>query len=475
MIGFKKKLSDIRIATRLNLIMGGLQTVLLLSLATYTFLVNKKRVEHNVRDTASDRVLFLKTLFNQQLTESYGLQVEEFEESLKQFANEQFAAYLVDADGRIKASGTEDLTAGIGFKNVVEKALKSKQVVESDWLFCQPLAQEDLFVLIQVDYSIIVKELKRLIGIMSISVVVALIVFLWTLAYINRDVVKGIHAAVRQATNIAAGRLAIGNDISKRQDEIGILERAFRDMLVKFNEVVVNIQVKSDKIQEIGAGLGLASEQLSEGASEQASSAEEVSSSMEEMVGNIHQNTSNAENTNANSSTISKAINEGTSMARETAGLMNEVKERLSVMQDLARQTNILALNAAVEAARAGEHGRGFSVVAAEVRKLAEKSRVDAENIIQSVDKGNDFASRTQEYLSSVLPSLKDNADNIEEITAASKEQSIGADQINTALSELNKSTQHNAALASEIENHSQALKSLSDDMQQSIDFFQLD
>jgi len=153
---------------------------------------------------------------------------------------------------------------------------------------------------------------------------------------------------------------------------------------------------------------------------------------------------------------------------------MKQIADKVTIIGDIAFQTNILALNAAVEAARAGEHGRGFAVVAAEVRKLAEKSQIAAGEINALSKSSVQIAEESGKLLASIVPDIQKTARLVQEITAASIEQNSGAEQINNAINQLNQVTQQNAAAAEEMATSTEELSSQSDQLKDMIAFFKV-
>ncbi|MBT0671453.1 HAMP domain-containing protein [Novosphingobium profundi] len=220
--------------------------------------------------------------------------------------------------------------------------------------------------------------------------------------------------------------------------------------------------------------MATSSQQLSEGATEQAASAEEASASMEEMAANIKQNADNAAQTEKIARQSSKDAELSGVAVEKAVEAMRTIAEKISIVQEIARQTDLLALNAAVEAARAGEHGKGFAVVASEVRKLAERSQSAASEIVAVSSDTVKAAAEAGEMLSKLVPDIRRTAELVSEISAACREQDIGASQINDAIQQLDKVTQQNAHASELISSTSESLAGQAEELQKSITFFQL-
>jgi len=285
------------------------------------------------------------------------------------------------------------------------------------------------------------------------------------------NMVKAMRDITHKTKIIAAGDMTIEMKPRSEKDELII---SLADMIKAISDIVTRVQYSSDSIADASQQMSSNSQSVSEGASEQASAAEEVSSSMEQMASNIQQNTDNAQQTEKIAAKAAEDILVGSQNVNITVVSMKKIAEKVSIIGDIAFQTNILALNAAVEAARAGEHGKGFAVVAAEVRKLAERSHIAAGEINELTKSSVEVADKSGRLLESIVPDIQKTAKLVQEITAASIEQNSGANQINNAVNQLNKVTQQNAASAEEMATSSEELSGQADTLKDLIGFFKV-
>ena len=283
------------------------------------------------------------------------------------------------------------------------------------------------------------------------------------------EATNGITANAKQ---VAQGNLMV--ELKKRSDNDELMA-SLGDMVAKLKEVVQEVQAAADNVASGGQQLSATAQQLSQGATEQAASAEEVSSSMEEMSSSIKQNADNASQTEKIANKSANDAREGGKAVNETVSAMKEIATKISIIEEIARQTNLLALNAAIEAARAGEHGKGFAVVASEVRKLAERSQTAAGEISELSGRSVQVAEAAGQMLTAILPDIQRTAELVQEISASSKEQDSGAEQINKAIQQLDKVIQQNASAAEEMASTTEELSSQAEQLQSTISFFSLD
>ncbi|WP_421581493.1 methyl-accepting chemotaxis protein, partial [Shinella sp. M31] len=274
------------------------------------------------------------------------------------------------------------------------------------------------------------------------------------------------------ADQIANGDLTV---TPKPQSDKDILGLSLESMVERLRGVVADALSAANNVSSGSQELSASSEQLSQGATEQASSAEEASASMEEMAANIKQNADNAAQTEKIARQSAKDAEASGEAVGRAVGAMRTIAEKISIVQEIARQTDLLALNAAVEAARAGEHGKGFAVVASEVRKLAERSQAAAAEISALSGQTVSVATEAGDMLTRLVPDIRKTAELISEISAACREQDIGASQINEAIQQLDKVTQQNAGASEEMSGTSEELAAQAEELQTSIAFFRVD
>jgi methyl-accepting chemotaxis protein len=289
----------------------------------------------------------------------------------------------------------------------------------------------------------------------------------------TRSITRPLGKAVAFSNKLAEGDLNAAIEASGR-DETGLLLLAMSNMVARLKTVFADVKSASDDVASGSRQLSAGSEQLSQGTVEQASSADEASSSIEEMNAAIRQNADNAQQTEVMARKAATDAGESGRAVSEAVAAMKEIARKISIISEIARQTNLLALNAAIEAARAGEHGKGFAVVAAEVRKLAERSQSAATEIEKLSGTSVQVAEKAGEMIDQLVPDISKTAELVQEISAASREQTTAADHINTAIQQLNHVIQRNAGAAEEMAATSEDLSSQAQRLQRTTSFFKL-
>jgi methyl-accepting chemotaxis protein len=280
------------------------------------------------------------------------------------------------------------------------------------------------------------------------------------------------YAAMESLQRVAAGDLTV--DIRLKDGDQSSMLYSLQQMVLKLRSIMGDVRMTADSLASASEQVAASAQALSQNASEQAASVEETSASVEEIAATVAQNSENAKVTDGMASQSSKDAVEGGAAVREMVNAMRQIAGKIGIIDDIAYQTNLLALNAAIEAARAGDHGKGFAVVAAEVRKLAERSQVAAQEIGSVASDSVTLAERAGQLLEQMVPSIRKTADLVQEISAASREQNTGLEQINLAVGQLAQITQVNASASEELSSTSEEMSGQAVQLQEMIQFFQL-
>jgi methyl-accepting chemotaxis protein len=316
-------------------------------------------------------------------------------------------------------------------------------------------------------------------SIRDIIIIIALaaaVIALAMLFLLSRSISEPIKASARYAGAIASGDLShdIRAQFLERGDEIGELAAAFEEMMDNLKRVIGGIQAATTNVAQGSEQISSTAQSMSQGATEQAASGEEVSSSVEEMAATIKQNSDNALATESIASKAVKDAEAGSIAVSRSVTAMGEIADKISIIEEIARQTNMLALNAAIEAARAGESGKGFAVVASEVRKLAERSQVAASDISGLSKSTVELSQNAGRIITAIVPDIRKTSELVQEIAAASREQSAGADQIGKAMVQLDTVIQQNASASEEMAAMSEELSGQSQQLASALAFFKL-
>jgi methyl-accepting chemotaxis protein len=271
------------------------------------------------------------------------------------------------------------------------------------------------------------------------------------------------------ATALAAGDLTVRVDPQNERDVLG---NALSRMVEKLRQMIAEVTQGASGLSAAAQQVSSASQSLSQGTSEQAASVEETSASLEEMSASI---TRNAENSKEMEKIAVKGAIDAEESGRsvqETVEAMKQIAQKTGIVEEIAYQTNLLALNAAIEAARAGEHGRGFAVVAAEVRQLAGRSQNAAKEISELAKSSVRIAETSGKQLIDLVPAIRKTAELVQEVAAASGEQSSGVNQVNKAMGMMDQITQRNASASEELASTAEEMSSQAESLSQLMSFF---
>ena len=310
--------------------------------------------------------------------------------------------------------------------------------------------------------------------IMLVSILIVIVVSIILIRIMTRSTTKPIENAVESISLISEGDLTHKAKVES-DDELGQMAEKINVMIDNLRTVVTNIEDGSTAIYESSQEMARTSQIMSDGAGQQAASAEEVSSSVEQMNAQISQNSENAQETERIATKALESIMKTNEASQKNMNAMTTIAQKISIIDEIAFQTNILALNAAVEAARAGEQGKGFAVVAAEVRKLAERSATAAAEIDKVSKVGLNISRESGTLLEQVIPEIEKTTQLVREIATSSQEQNSGINQITSAVQALNEIIQQYAASAEEMASTSQNLAAQSNDLKESVSYFKTD
>ncbi|MEE4209178.1 MAG: methyl-accepting chemotaxis protein, partial [Parvularcula sp.] len=274
-----------------------------------------------------------------------------------------------------------------------------------------------------------------------------------------------------RADRLASGDLSV--DLSPRS-EADRLGRALDTLVERLRSVIARAANNAERLEVSAKDMSDTADQLASGSTQQAAAAEEASAAVEEMAANIRQSADNAGQTEKIAGQAAQDARASGEAVERAVRAMKTIAEKINIIQEIARQTDLLALNAAVEAARAGPQGRGFAVVASEVRKLAERSQEAATEIHILSGETVKVSGEAGRMLETLVPNIQRTADLVAEISASAREQSIGAEQINQAIRELDNVIQANTASADRSASTSLTLARQAAELTETIDFFDL-
>ena len=389
--------------------------------------------------------------------------------------------FLATGEGLMAATASVVIKTFVLYTIMVTGSIWEKEVF-GVYLFARPFFWEDvvsmLVLALHTAYLVAVftgalSATQQMLLYIAVAAIVVAVLTAWLIARGLTRLLGGEPAYAAEIMNRSATG-DLGMEVQLRQNDTSSMLHAVKQMVAKLQLVVGEVNSSSEALASASEEVSATAQTLSQASSEQAAGVEETSATIEQANASVTQNTENAKLTDSMASKAARDAAEGGQAVKATATAMKQIAQKISIIDDIAYQTNLLALNAAIEAARAGEHGKGFAVVAAEVRKLAERSQVAAQEISDVATSSVQLSERAGQLLDVMVPNIQKTSELVQEIAAASEEQSSGIGQINLAMGQLSQATQQNASSSEELAATAEEMSAQAEQLQQAIAFFRL-
>ena len=498
-------MKNLKIGTKLYIMLA--ITLALIALVGQNGLSNLKKIESAANDMYNNRVAPLKHLksFSDELIMSIAFPIQQIQRSDSIDKSEVYNLVIKLDHLKITWNNLENLMGAHTNKSLIEKtnldflemvkhtedileAAKSMKKINSSEKYRFDVFFSSLNKTVQdvnqlMEYhleeaekiSMNAAKIMESTKTQAMIIIVGGLILIFILAvFLIRDIANKLKVSNKVINELAKGNLEVEIPVLPK-DELGEVIYNIEGMRDKLKEVVTTVFMAADNLSLASRELSSASQNISQGATAQASSTEEVSSSIEEMVSAIQENASNAKETEKIAENLADKTDKMVHAAVDSRVKINDIAEKISIIDEIAFQTNILALNAAVEAARAGEHGKGFGVVASEVGKLADRSKKAASEIEDLSKSSVNVIEEAGVLMQDIAPEINKTSTLIRRINNASQEQEMGANQINIAIQHLNEITQQNAAASEQIATSAEELSGQAEQLLQTMTFFKLD
>ncbi|HOP05326.1 MAG TPA: methyl-accepting chemotaxis protein [Tenuifilaceae bacterium] len=480
-------LNNFKIKARMNLVISVSAVILVFFMAFTAYIYESKRIKNQADNRTWDYLTALGKTTSKIVGESNAEDAALSSKLEKHFTKGNYIGngyfFLVRSNDKFTINpSASSLTSDVDI--VVNLVSKEKGNIKHSYF--DKLADDDAILYIHKvnakdNYYVAAKifeseayvEISKMLNTMLWFSPVVFIVFMLVVIVFANVIIKPIKRGVDFSKQISEGDLTANLEV-RNLDETGVLSKTLNEMAEKLKEIVHSIENGAEIVSGASGEISSGSQHLASGANQQASTVEELASSMEEITSSIDQVNQSAAEANGITEDIAKRMYKVGESALKSQNAVMSISEKIRIITDISFQTNILALNAAVEAARAGEHGKGFSVVAGEVRKLAERSKLAADDISALSNKTVKVTSQANMLLQKLIPEVKLTANLIQEVAAIASEQIKSMDTVNVSIQELNQVSQQNAVAAEELSTGAETLNEQAKSFLSTISFFKL-
>ncbi len=481
-------LSNIKISTRMIVVLSLLAALMIFTLSRKTYLVQAQRIKDDTDRFLLEQSALLAEMVKELASTNDGditvESIQGLQANLSSFSYfDDGYPFICDEDGEIVAhpkiaekSNDEKLVGQTWNKlqqNAEQSAELLQKIVTNGYYLYSKRIDDKFIVVTKVSEYKARADIRFKQRLIIVVPIISLLSFIIIVTLFSKTITSPLAKGNHFANEIASGNLKAKFNID-RKDEIAELAMALNKMASNLTEVILEIQSGADQVLATGIEIANSARQVSDGANRQAATVEELASTIDQVAHNFNEASRNARRTGEIAHATSADLDSVSESSSESIEAIRQIANRIGVISEIAFQTNLLALNAAVEAARAGEHGRGFAVVAAEVRKLAEKSNVAAQEINELSEETVIITERAGQEMEEIIPQIRKSAEMIQVIASSILDLQSGIDQINAGVQQLNSVTQQNAASAEEMSASSDSLSNEAKSFSELISYFKM-